>query len=249
MSDLEAALRRAAAAPTLLVASDFDGTLAPIIDDPDAVEADREAVEALNRLSRLPATHAAILSGRSLKVLRRLARPAASVVLVGGHGGDTGTEELSERERLALGVARDRFAALLDRFPDSHLEEKGSGVAFHYRTVAPVRQPEAARAALEAATGLEGVRVLHGKKVVEVSAAGADKGTALDALRRRLAAEAVVFIGDDVTDENAFAVLGGADVGVKVGSGPTGARYRVGGPAQVPGLLLLIESLRAGRGG
>lgn len=246
MSDLEVALRRAAAAPTLLVVSDFDGTLAPIIDDPEAVEADREAVDALNRLSELPDTHAAILSGRSLVVLRRLARPATSVILVGGHGGDTGAEELSEEQRRALGAARDRFAALLDRFPDSHLEEKGSGVAFHYRPVAPARQPEAARAALEAASGLEGVRVLHGKKVVEVSAAGADKGTALDALRRRVAAEAVVFIGDDVTDEDAFGVLAGADVGVKVGSGPTAARYRVEGPAQVPGLLLLLESLRAG---
>ncbi len=249
MSGLEAALRRAAAAPSLLVASDFDGTLAPIIDDPAAVEADREAVEALNRLSKIPGTHAAILSGRSQAVLRRLARPAASVILVGGHGGDTGDEELTVQQRRALQAVRGRFEAMLDRFPGSHMEEKGSGVAFHYRPVAPARQSEAARAALEAASGLEGVRVLHGKKVVEAAPAGADKGTALDALRQRLAAEAVVFFGDDVTDEDAFAVLRGADVGVKVGPGPTAAGYRVEGPAQVPGLLLLIESLRAGRGG
>jgi trehalose 6-phosphate phosphatase len=74
----------------------------------------------------------------------------------------------------------------------------------------------------------------------------ASKGSALDLLRSRLGATAALFVGDDVTDETAFAVLRDGDVGVKVGPGETAARYRVEDPEEVTAVLeLLAEERRA----
>jgi len=66
-----------------------------------------------------------------------------------------------------------------------------------------------------------------GKEVVEIAVVQADKGVALRRLADEVGAEAVVYLGDDLTDEDAFSVLGPGDVGIKVGDGPTLARYRV----------------------
>jgi pentatricopeptide repeat protein len=75
-----------------------------------------------------------------------------------------------------------------------------------------------------------GVSVTEGKQVIELSVITTNKGQAVDSLRTRMSASAVVFFGDDVTDESAFAQLHGPDLGVKVGAGQTLARHRVAGP-------------------
>ncbi len=74
---------------------------------------------------------------------------------------------------------------------------------------------------------------------------GADKGTAVQALRARTGAAAVLYAGDDVTDEDALAVLDAAagDVGVKVGPGATAAGHRVGSPEQVTAMLARLADL------
>ena len=73
------------------------------------------------------------------------------------------------------------------------------------------------------------------------------KGLALDRLRERVAADAVLFAGDDVTDETAFARLRPGDVGVKVGDGDTAAEYRVDAPPDITTLLQqLLDTRRAG---
>src|SRR5690606_9815674 len=121
--------------------------------------------------------------------------------------------------------------------PQAWVEHKPAGAVVHTR-----RMPDDAAAALEqrvldAVAGRQGVRVLHGKRVVELSVLEATKGTALDALRHELDAAGVLYAGDDVTDEDAFAVLGPDDVGVKVGDGETRAAHRVPDPAAL-GLAL-----------
>ena len=73
-----------------------------------------------------------------------------------------------------------------------------------------------------------------------------DKGAAVQRLRDEFRCETVVFLGDDVTDETVFDRLGGADVGVKVGQGPTAAAHRVEDPAAV---VAVLEFLRAARDG
>ena len=81
-------------------------------------------------------------------------------------------------------------------------------------------------------------------EVLELAVVETSKGTALDVLRKRTGADAVLFAGDDVTDEKAFAVLRPGDLGVKVGPGETAAEYRVDDPEQMVALLALLSEER-----
>ncbi|MDX1393021.1 MAG: trehalose-phosphatase [Gemmatimonadota bacterium] len=248
MSELDAALARLAAKRRLLVASDFDGTLAPIADHPDAVQADSAACAALADLATLPDTDSVVISGRELAVLHGLlGEHARALRLVGSHGAERGSgEELSTDEA----GARDRIAADFDviaaRTTGALVERKPFGVAFHYRRV-----PEATRAALaddaRAAVRAAGLSAQEGHMVVEAVVAESDKGTALEALREELGATGVFFIGDDVTDERAFERLGPGDLGVKVGPGETIAAHRVEAQPEVARVLSRLRDLREGR--
>lgn len=235
----------------LLVALDFDGTLAPLVDDPSASRALPGATAALVDLVELTASaqvHVALVSGRALSDLHTLAQAPVGTFLIGSHG--------AERARVtAFGLDRDivqldddmadRLASLgaevaaVARGRDGvWVETKPTAVVVHTRLapddVARLAQDEA----LEVGARL-GTNVLHGKDVVEISVLHASKGDAVTALRTELAAKVVVYVGDDVTDENAFAALGPDDVTVKVGAGETIAQYRVAGPGDV------VEALTA----
>ncbi len=105
--------------------------------------------------------------------------------------------------------------------PGTVPEKKPAGVVLHTRLA---EDPVAAAAVEEAhrqLDGLDGAYVSEGKRVLEISVVRADKGEGLRQLQDVSGATAVVFAGDDVTDEHGFAVLGPSDVGVKVGPGPT----------------------------
>ena len=232
-------LRGAATAPTLLVATDYDGTLAPIVNDPAAAYPDPDALTALRDLAGLPETHLAIISGRSRAGLERLLGPLPGALLVGGHGGEWGDGEASaEAADLAA-----RLQDIAELFPGALVEPKPTGAAFHYRHVDTAEAEEAAGAATAAVTGLA-TRVVHGKRVVDFSTSHADKGTALRRLREQLSPDVIVFIGDDITDEDAFAALDPSDVGIKVGGGDTVARWRLANQADVSSVLEELAALR-----
>lgn len=260
MDTLEAGLRRVAATERLLVASDFDGTLAAIVDHPDAVVPDRTAVAALRSLADLPATRAAVLSGRSLAVLtEHLGR--AGLALVGSHGaemqgaepgdveaGETGPGE-PDGESEAVGRALDETAAALEsltaEYDGALVERKPTAVAFHYRQIEPSRQEEAAGRAAALADGNELLRIQPGHMVVELVSGQMNKGDALEYLRRAMGATATVYVGDDRTDEHAFARLGPDDLAVKIGSGDTCAPVRIASQADVTPLFRRLQTLRA----
>lgn len=263
MSPLEAGLRRVATTNRLLVASDFDGTLAEIVDHPDAVVADRTAVGALRELAELPATWAAVLSGRSRAVLTEHLGQAG-LALVGSHGAEMqgvelGGVELAKRsapdagepggDPEAIRRALDEAAATLERLAAEYdgglVERKPTAVAFHYRQIEPSRQDEAAGRAAALADGTELLRIQPGHMVVELVSGRANKGDALDALRRAIGATAAVFVGDDRTDEHAFARLGPGDLAVKIGPGDTCAPVRIASQADVAPLFRRLQSLRA----
>jgi trehalose 6-phosphate phosphatase len=90
----------------------------------------------------------------------------------------------------------------------------------------------------------DGIETTPGKAVLDLSVVRMDKGAALDLLRERVGADAVLFAGDDVTDETAFARLRPGDVGVKVGSGDTAAEHRVDAPPDITRLLQLLVEVR-----
>jgi trehalose 6-phosphate phosphatase len=248
MIELDTALGRVAGAERLLVASDFDGTLSPIVDRPDGARPDRAACEALGALSRLPDTMAAVISGRGRTTLRHLlGEHRDGIRLVGSHGAEMDevtplpAADLRTREELA-----EALTSIAVRYAGALVELKPVGAAFHYRRVAEEEKEAASRLAREVLQTL-GIRAQEGHEVVEGILVQTDKGEALDALRRALRVTATFFIGDDVTDERAFARLGAADIGVKVGPGPTRAAVRIDGQEDVGSTLWRLHQLRESR--
>lgn len=166
--------------------------------------------------------------------------------LVGSHGSEFNADFLDavdESARALLGDLEQAMAALAARYPGASIETKPVSVAFHVRNAAPEHAQEALDAALAAVDGWE-VHVTEGKAVREFAVIDTDKGEALEVLRAQGEADAVVFFGDDVTDEKAFGRLGDGDVGVKVGDGTTRAAYRVETPDDVALALELLRDLR-----
>jgi len=241
-------LARLAAAPSLLVASDFDGTIAPIVSDPRDARPIPAALDALTRLAALPRTHVAVISGRARADLVDLSGAPLNVLLVGSHGAEFGAAEtpgLSDSERTLLERVERDVAVIAAGGAGLIVEHKPAGVALHYRNADADTAQRAVAALLEGPARLDGVHPRHGKKVVELSVVGTTKADALERVRRRQQPDAVVFLGDDLTDEDAFAHLRESDVGVKVGPGDSRAPYRLASPHEVGQLLTQLAQLRA----
>lgn len=230
------AIARLAAAPILLVGSDYDGVIAPIAPTPDDARPDPAVVEALRELSALRSTHVAVISGRDRSTLQSaLAALSNAAILVGGHGASFGGHcDLNEERREAL----DRIGRMLESYaasmPGALVERKSVSCTLHYRRSDPVLAERAIERLLNEASALAGVHVLTGHKVVELGVVRPDKGEALMRVRHRVGAQGTLFLGDDVTDESAFERLASeADaphsitVGIKVGPGTTAASFRL----------------------
>jgi trehalose 6-phosphate phosphatase len=245
---LQDALDRFAARPRVLVALDFDGVLAPIVADRDAARPLPESSRAVGRLSSCEGVTVALVSGRALADLRRLADPPPASLLVASHGAEVeGTViALDDAARATLAAVLDDLAAIVDAHPGTELETKPAGGVLHTRKAERGVAAAATGAVLAGPAARPGVHVLHGKEVVELSVLDTDKGRALAALRSQLGVPATLYAGDDVTDEHAFAVLGDDDVGIKVGAGPTAARWRVADPAEFAVVLHGLADARAG---
>ncbi|MCG2624881.1 trehalose-phosphatase [Arthrobacter sp. I2-34] len=248
---LRAALEVLAGTHRLLVALDFDGVLAPIVEHAADARPLPAAAAAVTALAGLPGTTTAYISGRALASLRLVGSPDERTLLIGSHGGEvfTGPDSaplaLDAGQAAALAAATGVVERVVAGHPGTVLEAKPAGVVLHTRT-AP--DDVAAAATAQARALLEqipGVHLSDGKQVLETSVISADKGQGLELLRGFTGADAVLFAGDDVTDENAFRVLRGQDVGIKVGPGETAARHRVQSPEAFAAVLALLAELRA----
>jgi trehalose 6-phosphate phosphatase len=241
---LRDALRTAAGAEQLLVAVDFDGTLAPIVEVPSDARSLAGGLEALELLATRPGTTVALVSGRARADLATLAPVGDAVRLVGSHGAEIDDVVLSpdDAERLIALLAGVRRA--VDGTADVTLENKPAGVAVHVRRATRDDAARVTEAVLAGPATAPGVHVTRGKEVVEISVLTADKGQALDRLRAESGAQVVVYLGDDVTDEAALARLRDGDVGVKVGQAETVARHRVDGPLDAVAVLQLLADER-----
>ena len=235
-ADPAAVPRRAAEAALCL---DFDGTLAPIVDDPEAA-APLPGVPAL--LERLAARFAAVavVSGRPAGWLARRVG-ARGVGYLGLYGMETvrdGEVSVAPEAEAARPAVRAALAALAAdpavRAAGAYVEDKGLAVAVHLRRVAdPARWAAPVEAAARAVADRHGLRVQPGKLVVELRpAVDADKG---DAVRRVVAAaraRLVVVAGDDRGDLAAFAAVEALAAG-----GVDGLRVAVASPEAPPELL------------
>ncbi len=246
--DATEAVAAVATRDPLLVALDFDGVCAPLVDDPAEsrmLAGTRRALVAL-AASGCPV---ALVSGRGLASLREVAQPEPGWRLVGGHGaepGDGGGVVLTAAQQDLLDRTAAAVQAVVDRYPGALVEHKPSAVVLHVRRAED--KGAATDEVLSGPAAEPGVHVKRGHDVVELTVVEADKGSAVRALREQTGAASVLYVGDDVTDEDAFAVLepDNGDVGVKVGDGDTAATHRVGTPEDVTILLeVLLEARHA----
>ncbi|HEU0224964.1 MAG TPA: trehalose-phosphatase [Steroidobacteraceae bacterium] len=220
---------------------DFDGTLADIALHPDEVVVSEPLPELLLALRERLAGAVAVVTGRRLAAVDAMIAPAR-LAGSGLHGAELRPDGDSPARTSADPAGAGPLArALRERFADDprvYVEDKGAAVSLHFRR-APEREQDC-REAMRTLAPPERFDVTEGSRVVEARPRGADKGAALAALARRppFAGRRPVFVGDDVTDEDGFRAaerLGG--YGVKVGSGPTAARYRIAEVGLVHGWL------------
>ena len=233
----------------VLVASDFDGVLAPIVLDPASARPQPGTIEALSAMAALPGVSVALASGRDLATLRALTGidESSPIVLIGSHGAEisttlgsaaSGGSALSDVERAALDGATAALETIAERLPATRVEYKPAGVVLHTRGMDEADAERATRAALAVPDDIAGVHAMRGKAVVELSVLDVSKGAALAALAAERGLRATFYLGDDVTDETVFTTLrAGSDIGVKVGDGDTAATHRVSECTDVPPLL------------
>ena len=242
-----------AARPRTALFLDFDGTLAAIVDRPDAARLDPAALEALERAAAAPHLDLTIVSGRALEDLRGRV-PVAGVTLVGNHGfeiegpGLHWRHEAAADSRARLEEAARRLEALGEA--GARVEDKGFTLSWHLRPL-----PDAARAGAvrrgTAAIERLGLRAVTGKAVLEARPPLEwHKGLAvLHVLRTRYGDEwttraRALYLGDDRTDEDAFRSLAGLGRSIRVGDArATAATDRLPDPEAV---VALVRWLAAG---
>ncbi len=212
---------------------DYDGTLAPIVDDPDAAVPHPEVPDLLRALeARYPVW---IVTGRDLRALSSfLDQPLNAIALHGAQQGTVG----GEVEHLMPDAAAQALRRLRESVPSVdglEVEEKDQSFAVHYRDVN--REAEAQeRLKNWLNTMPEMLDAIWGKKVVELRPEGLTKGTAVRRIAKQHPERTPVYLGDDTTDEDAFAALQDLDrdaVTVRIGEADTRADYRLAGPDEV----------------
>jgi trehalose 6-phosphate phosphatase len=219
---------------------DVDGTLIDIAPTPQSVKVPASLRRNLQQLGRLTKGATALVSGRPLSELDRLFGQLG-LSLVGGHGAEVrlsrqgSTEE--QRTPALPDWVRQRCAQIAALSNKVLIEDKGYSIAIHYRRVPEQEQPiHAAVAAIVAEDPAGDLDVLHGKAVVEIKRAGLNKGSGIRALMMHapFAGRRPVFVGDDVTDEDAFAAMPEFDgIAFSVGRSVVGAKRRFESPAEV----------------
>ena len=241
--ELRDALRQIAATEHLLVAMDFDGTMAPIVGRAQDARPLPRSAAAFAGLAVLPRTTTALISGRALASLREAASPPVDTLLIGSHGAEAwlgpGSTELAldAGQKALLEEVRAELAGIAAEAPGTSLEDKPAGVVLHTRLAEDDVAEDAVSAARSMFQDRKGVFLKEGKRVLETSVVNASKGEGVSFLKHATGATAVLFAGDDVTDEDAFGRLEPVDVGVKVGLDFTQAQYRVEAPVHVAELL------------
>ena len=183
----------------VLLAFDYDGTLAPIVSDPRRAVLRKSTRELLSQVAeRYPTV---VISGRSHADVRKRVSGLGVAGVIGNHG----LEPWAAADRYHRAVKRwmPKLHRALGDVPGVQVENKHYSVALHYRHAKNKRT--AREAILDAVATLGPARVMGGKQVVNVLPIGAPhKGAALERERDRLGCDTAIYVGDDETDEDVF---------------------------------------------
>lgn len=248
--EVREALATVAGVPTLLVALDFDGTLSPHVEDPMTARMLPAARDAVNALAALPNTIVALMSGRSLVDLRIIAEHTddSPITLAASHGAEywfpgEGAVEPAEddAERGLRDLLRARAEEIASDYEGVWIEPKTFGFGVHTRNATEEAGEKVAAAVDEMVAGAApDWRRRTGKKIVEYAFRHEGKDSAIANLRERVHADAVLFAGDDTTDEDALRSLQPQDLGIHVGDGETAARVSV---PDIPAMAATLTEL------
>ena len=255
---LMAELKLLAREPSLLVACNYGGTLTSVDGQTTETLPLGSAAVALRALAALPNTHAAVISGRSLRDLAAISRLPAEIHLVGSHGHEFdmafayGMPQATESVlQLAGNVLVEQLATRLGEAQSQRLvserglafERKPAAFAVHRRDADPDAAAAATAVAREVAEAY-GLYFIEDGTVVDLSAVQPAKGAALDRLRSQLGVSAALFAGDAASDEDALATLRGPDLGLHVGPRLTAARHQLRDPEAFARVLAVLFELR-----
>jgi trehalose 6-phosphate phosphatase len=248
---LEGISERLALAPHVLLCTDFDGTLTPLVDDPAQAYLGPHMRRLLRSLADHERTTLAFISGRARADLQaRIGIPG--VIYAGNHGleisgrGMVFVEPTAATRRAAVRELAADLANKLRHIPGVFVEDKGLTLSIHYRRAAATARGQVRRIA-RAASGRTDHRfqMTKGNKVLEIRPGVPwNKGTAVHWIRQHLGGPdpLTIYLGDDITDEDAFAALPEA-ISVHVGEPrTTAAGFRLKGPAEVRRFLAWIVS-------
>lgn len=247
-------ISRRAEGKRLAVFLDYDGTLTPIVETPDRAVMNQDMREAVIELSR----HCplGIISGRDLPDVRDKVR-IDSIIYAGSHGFDiAGPEGMQVENRVGeaflpvLDRAGKELSRKLGSIPGLLVERKKFAIAIHYRLVDPGKVEGIEKVVDEVAGQNQELRKAYGKKIFELQPQmDWHKGKALFSLLRtlKLDGEDVLpfYVGDDVTDEDAFRALKGRGIGIVVRDQAyeTAAVYSLKDPDEVRGFLVRLIPL------
>ena len=251
------AVGRRPAGRRLLLLSDFDGTLCEFRPAPESVYLDRTRRDLLDALARRPGVTVGLVSGRRLEDLRARAGLAAPVYYAGLHGleivgaGASFVHERVAETRGLLQVLARALDAHLSALDGVRLENKDLSVAVHTRLASPGDRAEARRI-VERVVGphlaRRTFRMMPGSAVVEILPNIAwTKGDAVRWIQadveRRHGPAWPVYLGDDVTDEDAFTAIGADGLTIVVGDRESAAGLRLPGPPAVEAWLRGVTDL------
>ncbi|MEO6446680.1 MAG: trehalose-phosphatase [Gemmatimonadaceae bacterium] len=225
----------------VLLAFDFDGTLAPIVPHPpDAMIRENTAALLGGLLAYFPVV---VISGREVRDVRARLRGVQVPTIVGNHGVEPSPFMKQAEESV------ERWLAAVEALASDHagveVENKRQSLAIHFRHAASASVAEAAiRAVVD---GLPGARVVSGLFVVNVVPEGAPhKGDALLRLMAEHHVDGTLFVGDDVTDEDAFGVLDPThSIGIRIGrTKETAAQYFLQSQSHIDHLIGTLIAMR-----
>jgi len=230
-----------------LILLDYDGTLVPFRERPQKARPDTELLTLLQALAQHPQNEVVIISGRSKGTLDQWFGDL-TVDLVGEHGAwikekETAWQIIEPLKKEWKEQIRPTLELYVDRTPASFIEEKEFSLIWHYRKVDPelasVRTKELENLLLHITTNLP-LEVVKGNKVIEVKNTGIHKGRAVLHWISKKKWDFILAIGDDVTDEDMFAVLPESAHSVKVGLETSQAKFNVD---SVTDVRLLLKQL------
>lgn len=245
-------LRRVSAAERVFCFLDYDGTLAPLAQTPDEGAPLPGTVELLRQLAAAPGMRVALLTGRAIADLRRFV-DIPDLYYVGIHGLEVRQPneavELSEgvaMVRAVLPAVKRQLQQALGARPGLLIEDKGLALACHYRLASSADAAAARHAATSVGQAYQrrGVQIAvrQGRDVVEIRPAYVSKAkTACELLAPPARPALPIYIGDDQSDEAAFALLPPAAITIRVGPATaTAARYRIEEPSAVQRFLRAV---------